>query len=164
METRVINPCRQMEFGVQAIFGPSDPILGAHIQSICEALDVPHLEARIDFEPLSKELSINLHPSQEHMNKAFKDLMAFLNWTKVAIIYEEDYETQTLMGVIVNFGKDVPNQCLVYMFYFPLHLVAYRSSNLNPEVISDDAKVFSVHKRIQDTKEFDGSEIIIGKL
>ncbi|XP_015833574.1 glutamate receptor ionotropic, kainate 2 isoform X3 [Tribolium castaneum] len=83
--------CRQMEFGVQAIFGPSDPILGAHIQSICEALDVPHLEARIDFEPLSKDLSINLHPSQEHMNKAFKDLMTFLNWTKVAIIYEEDY-------------------------------------------------------------------------
>ncbi|XP_060534775.1 glutamate receptor ionotropic, kainate 2 [Cylas formicarius] len=83
--------CRQMEYGVQAIFGPSDPILGAHIQSICEALDVPHLEARIDFEPLSKELSINLHPSQENMNKAFKDLMNFLNWTKVAIIYEEDY-------------------------------------------------------------------------
>ncbi|KAJ8957106.1 hypothetical protein NQ318_007321 [Aromia moschata] len=80
-----------MEFGVQAIFGPSDPILGAHIQSICEALDVPHLETRIDFEPLSKELSINLHPSQEHMNRAFKDLMTFLNWTKVAIIYEEDY-------------------------------------------------------------------------
>uniref|UniRef100_A0AAR5PLJ9 Receptor ligand binding region domain-containing protein n=1 Tax=Dendroctonus ponderosae TaxID=77166 RepID=A0AAR5PLJ9_DENPD len=83
--------CRQMEFGVQAIFGPSDPILGAHIQSICEALDVPHLEARIDFEPASKQLSINLHPSQDNMNRAFKDLMAFLNWTKVAIIYEEDY-------------------------------------------------------------------------
>ncbi|XP_044767119.1 glutamate receptor ionotropic, kainate 2 [Coccinella septempunctata] len=83
--------CRQMEFGVQGIFGPSDPVLGAHIQSMCEALDVPHLEARIDFEPHSKELSINLHPSQEHMNKAFKDLMTFLNWTKVAIIYEEDY-------------------------------------------------------------------------
>jgi hypothetical protein len=87
----LFSVCRQMEFGVQAIFGPSDPILGAHIQSICEALDVPHLEARIDFEPLSKEFSINLHPSQEHMNKAFKDLMTFLNWTKVAIIYEEDY-------------------------------------------------------------------------
>ncbi|KAK4873456.1 hypothetical protein RN001_015485, partial [Aquatica leii] len=83
--------CRQMEFGVQAIFGPSDPVLGAHIQSICEALDVPHIEARIDFEPFSKELSINLHPSQEFMNKAFRDLMTYLNWTKVAIIYEEDY-------------------------------------------------------------------------
>lgn len=80
-----------MESGVQAIFGPSDPVLGAHIQSICEALDVPHIESRVDLEPLSKELSINLHPSQENMNKAYKDLMTFLNWTKVAIIYEEDY-------------------------------------------------------------------------
>ncbi|KAK5640359.1 hypothetical protein RI129_011170 [Pyrocoelia pectoralis] len=90
--------CRQMEFGVQAIFGPSDPVLGAHIQSICEALDVPHLEARIDFEPFSKELSINLHPSQELMNKAFRDLMTYLNWTKVAIIYEEDYGIPFLGG------------------------------------------------------------------
>ncbi|XP_054261553.1 glutamate receptor ionotropic, kainate 2 isoform X2 [Macrosteles quadrilineatus] len=83
--------CKQMEFGIQALFGPSDPLLGAHIQSICEALDIPHVEARIDFEPAFKEFSINLHPSQEHMNHAFKDVMTFLNWTKVAIIYEEDY-------------------------------------------------------------------------
>lgn len=99
-----------MEFGVQAIFGPSDPILGAHIQSICEALDVPHLEARIDFEPMSKELSINLHPSQENMNKAFKDLMTFLNWTKVAIIYEEDYgmyySIYVLRRYIICYRKD----------------------------------------------------------
>jgi hypothetical protein len=80
-----------MEFGIQAIFGPSDPLLGAHIQSICEALDIPHVETRIDFEPTFKEFSINLHPSQEHMNHAFKDVMTFLNWTKVAIVYEEDY-------------------------------------------------------------------------
>ncbi|CAH1132881.1 unnamed protein product [Ceutorhynchus assimilis] len=92
--------CRQMEFGVQAIFGPSDPILGAHIQSICEALDVPHLEARVDFEPASKQLSINLHPSQENMNRAFKDLMSFLNWTKVAIIYEEDYGLFKLQDLV----------------------------------------------------------------
>lgn len=89
--TLFITVCRQMESGVQAVFGPSDPVLGAHIQSICEALDIPHIESRIDLEPLSKELSINLHPSQENMNRAYKDLMTFLNWTKVAIIYEEDY-------------------------------------------------------------------------
>lgn len=87
------SACKQMEFGIQALFGPSDPLLGAHIQSICEALDIPHVEARLDFEPTFKEFSINLHPSQEHMNHAFKDLMTFLNWTKVAIVYEEDYGT-----------------------------------------------------------------------
>lgn len=41
------SACHQLENGIQAIFGPTDPLLGAHIQSICEALDVPHVEARI---------------------------------------------------------------------------------------------------------------------
>lgn len=87
----VLSACKQLSRSVQGIFGPSDPLLGAHIQSICEALDVPHLEARVDFEPTFKEFSINLYPAQDHLNKAFKDLMSFLNWTRVAIIYEEDY-------------------------------------------------------------------------
>ncbi|KAF4528382.1 hypothetical protein B566_EDAN017002 [Ephemera danica] len=89
-----------MEQGIQAIFGPSDPVLGAHIQSICEALDVPHLETRVDFEPSFKEFSINLHPSQEHMNKAFQDVMSFLNWTKVAVVYEEDYGLFKLQDLV----------------------------------------------------------------
>ncbi|VEN34200.1 unnamed protein product [Callosobruchus maculatus] len=73
----LLMACRQIEHGVQAIFGPSDPILGAHVQSICEALDVPHIEARMNIEPSSKELSINLHPGQDAMNIAYKDLMSF---------------------------------------------------------------------------------------
>jgi glutamate receptor, ionotropic, invertebrate len=65
--------------------------LGAHIQSICEALDIPHIEARVDLETMAKEFSINLYPSQQHMNNAYRDLIVYLNWTKVAIIYEEDF-------------------------------------------------------------------------
>ncbi|XP_020293035.1 glutamate receptor ionotropic, kainate 1 isoform X1 [Pseudomyrmex gracilis] len=92
--------CKQLSRSVQGIFGPSDPLLGAHIQSICEALDVPHLEARVDFEPTFKEFSINLYPAQDHLNKAFKDLMSFLNWTRVAIIYEEDYGLFRLQDLV----------------------------------------------------------------
>ncbi|XP_034937984.1 glutamate receptor ionotropic, kainate 2 [Chelonus insularis] len=92
--------CKQLSRSVQGIFGPSDPLLGAHIQSICEALDVPHLEARMDFEPTFKEFSINLYPAQEHLNKAFTDLMSFLNWTKVAIIYEENYGLFKLQDLV----------------------------------------------------------------
>lgn len=87
-----------MQFGVQAVFGPSDPLLGAHIHSICDALDIPHLEARLDLDSDIKEFSINLYPSQQLLNNAFQDVMSFLNWTKVAIIYEEDYgETKTFL-------------------------------------------------------------------
>ena len=85
-----MTACEQINFGVQAVFGPSDPLLGSHIQSICDALDIPHLEARLDLEPEYKEFSINLYPSHEVLNRAFQDVMTFLNWTEVAIIYEED--------------------------------------------------------------------------
>ncbi|XP_050461839.1 glutamate receptor ionotropic, kainate 2-like isoform X6 [Cataglyphis hispanica] len=83
--------CQQVKYGVQAIFGPSDPILGQHIHSICDALDIPHLEARLDLDAEAKEFSINLYPAQNLLNIAYQDVMEFLNWTKVAIIYEDDY-------------------------------------------------------------------------
>lgn len=89
----MIAACQQVKFGVHAVFGPSDPILGQHIHSICDALDIPHLEARLDLDTEAREFSINLHPAQSLLNKAYQDVMAFLNWTKVAIIYEDDYGT-----------------------------------------------------------------------
>lgn len=83
--------CQQVSYGIQALFGPSDLILGSHVQSLCDALDIPHLEARIDIDNNYKESSLNLHPSQDLMNQAYKDMMLFLNWTRAAILYEDEY-------------------------------------------------------------------------
>ncbi|KRK05002.1 glutamate receptor ionotropic, kainate 2 isoform X6 [Drosophila yakuba] len=89
--------CSQLEAGVQAIFGPTDALLASHVQSICEAYDIPHIEGRIDLEYNSKEFSINLYPSHTLLTLAYRDIMVYLNWTKVAIIYEEDYGLFNLM-------------------------------------------------------------------
>lgn len=83
--------CKQISYGVQAIFGPFDASVGLHIQSITDALDIPHLEARQEMEPKEKEFSINLFPTHEDINKAFKDTVNFLKWKKFAIIYENDF-------------------------------------------------------------------------
>ncbi|XP_018321002.1 glutamate receptor ionotropic, kainate 2-like isoform X6 [Agrilus planipennis] len=83
--------CSQVRMGVHAVFGPSDPLLASHIHSICDALDIPHLEVRLDPEADSREFSINLYPAQKLLNLAFQDIMSFLNWTRFAIIYEEDF-------------------------------------------------------------------------
>lgn len=40
-----------------------------------------------------KPYSINVYPPIDMINKAFMDVMYFLNWTKVAIVYEEDQGT-----------------------------------------------------------------------
>ncbi|XP_012276449.1 glutamate receptor ionotropic, kainate 2 [Orussus abietinus] len=104
--------CQQVKFGVQAVFGPSDPILGQHIHSICDALDIPHLEARLDLDAEAKEFSINLHPAQTLLNNAYRDVMAFLNWTKVAVIYEDDYGLVKLRE-LAKFPK--PREVEVYL-------------------------------------------------
>lgn len=75
---------------MQALFGPSDGTLGTHIQSICEALDVPHIEARSDAEPVPKEFSINLYPAPRYTAQAFQDLLSFLGWSRMAVIYEDE--------------------------------------------------------------------------
>lgn len=86
--------------GVYAIFGPSDPIIGTHVQSICDALDIPHFESRLYEErstvsnlvaQSTKEFSINIRPAQQYVNEAFRDIITYLNWTKLAIIYEDNY-------------------------------------------------------------------------
>jgi len=83
--------CHQVSYGIQALFGPNDFILGSHVQSLCDALDIPHIEARSDIDMNYKESSLNLQPTQDLMNQAYKDLMMFLNWTRVAILYEDEY-------------------------------------------------------------------------
>ena len=67
---------------------PSDSLLGPHIQSICEALDIPHIETRFDIDHGAKEFSINLFPQQKKLNDAILDTVKYLNWTRYAIIYE----------------------------------------------------------------------------
>ncbi|KAF6208028.1 hypothetical protein GE061_016477 [Apolygus lucorum] len=92
--------CQQVGEGVQAVFGPSHPVLGAHVHSICDALDLPHIEARVDLEPTTRELSINLHPAQSLLNAAYQDVMGYLNWTRLAILYEEDYGLMKLRELV----------------------------------------------------------------
>jgi hypothetical protein len=74
--------CGLVEHGILALFGPSDPLLGSHIQSICDALDIPHLEARNDIEEIYQEFSLNLQPSQDLMNRAYKVKKEYCCWRR----------------------------------------------------------------------------------
>lgn len=98
--------CSQLNAGAQAIFGPTDSILASHVESISSALDIPHLQFRLDYGSHErKEFSVNLYPSQSLMNVAMRDLINYLNWTKVAVIYEQ------------NHGKCINIRCWWIKFY-----------------------------------------------
>ena len=76
--------------GAIAIFGPSDDRIGVHVQSVCDALDIPHIESRKHQLNIGKELSINLHPGAYAIAQSMRVLITFLNWTQIAVIYEDD--------------------------------------------------------------------------
>ncbi|XP_055373744.1 glutamate receptor ionotropic, kainate 2 [Condylostylus longicornis] len=99
--------CSQIKMGVQAVFGPTDPILGSHIHSICDATDIPHLETRINENNEIKEFSINLHPAQEYVNYAFQDVIKYLNWTKLGILCEKNYGIIQLRELVKMPGLEV---------------------------------------------------------
>ncbi|XP_015781956.1 glutamate receptor ionotropic, kainate 2-like isoform X1 [Tetranychus urticae] len=95
--------CFQVTSGVISIFGPQDPLLGIHVQSLCDALDIPHMEARLQNlgeAGHSKEFSINLHPGSAAMSDSLRDLIIYLNWTKVAVLYEDDMSLIGLQELI----------------------------------------------------------------
>mgnify|MGYP000055871914 CR=1 FL=1 len=73
-----------------AIFGPSDDRIGVHVQSVCDTLDIPHLETRKHNLNIGKEFSINLHPGAFAVAQSIRVLITFLNWTRIAVIYEDD--------------------------------------------------------------------------
>lgn len=179
-KTHKHTACQQIGGGVVAIIGPTDPILGSHVQSICDALDIPHIDFRISHSdsilsssspsspsasyvspdttssisshsshnnnnnhnlgmmidsgdpslasslpaaPLpaavsppvhimnpyvhassdmttGKEFSINLHPTASAFSQSLRHLVMYLNWTDVAVIYEQDVSLIALQDLI----------------------------------------------------------------
>jgi len=82
--------CGLLHNGVVAIFGPLTGLSPVHVQSICDALDIPHIETRLDFQLQKGESSINLYPRPQVLARAYVDLVKEWNWKTFAIVYENN--------------------------------------------------------------------------
>ncbi|CAG0921786.1 unnamed protein product [Notodromas monacha] len=83
--------CKLLQSGVAAIFGPTEPQVANHVQSICDAMDIPHVQLTWDnwqaFDHVRQ--SINLHPHPEVLGQAFETLIESWNWETFALLYED---------------------------------------------------------------------------
>ncbi|RWS23165.1 glutamate receptor: ionotropic kainate 3-like protein, partial [Leptotrombidium deliense] len=61
-----------------------------HVQSICDALEIPHIETRLDFQLQRDDLSINLYPRPSMLARAYVDIVNAWGWKHFAIVYEEN--------------------------------------------------------------------------
>ena len=44
------------------LFGPQSSSTSSHVQSICDTLEIPHIETRWDYRMKREDYSVNLYP------------------------------------------------------------------------------------------------------
>ena len=57
--------------GLAAIFGPQSGTTSSHIQSICDTLEIPHIETRWDYRLIRDDYSVNLYPHPRALGQVF---------------------------------------------------------------------------------------------
>lgn len=88
---RWMSACDQLALGVAALFGPSHSSSVSAVQSICNALEVPHIQTRWKHPSVDNRdlFYINLYPDYAAISRAVLDLVLYYNWKTVTVVYED---------------------------------------------------------------------------
>lgn len=107
-----------MNGGISALFATGvDMSLESHLKSLSFSLDLPLIlptSSFYDSEPLSRSTAVSsggfqmngyplkLTPSKSLLAMALRDAVLFLNWTRVALLYEEpDGKRKPLYNLLI---------------------------------------------------------------
>uniref|UniRef100_A0A8C5AB21 Receptor ligand binding region domain-containing protein n=1 Tax=Gadus morhua TaxID=8049 RepID=A0A8C5AB21_GADMO len=87
--------CDQLSLGVAAIFGPSHSSSANAVQSICNALGVPHIQTRWKHQVSDNRDSyyVSLYPDFSSLSRAILDLVHFFRWRTVTVVYDDSTGT-----------------------------------------------------------------------
>lgn len=85
------SACDQLSLGVVAIFGPSHSSSSNAVQSICNALEVPHVQVRWKHHPMDNRDTFyaNLYPDYSSLSYAILDLVQLLKWKTATVVYDD---------------------------------------------------------------------------
>ncbi|XP_061104023.1 glutamate receptor ionotropic, kainate 1 isoform X3 [Conger conger] len=94
--------CDQLALGVAAVFGPSHSSSVSAVQSICNALEVPHIQTRWKHPSVDNKDSfyINLYPEHSSVSRAILDVVQFYKWRAVTVVYEDSTGLMRLQELI----------------------------------------------------------------
>ncbi len=124
----IISACDQLALGVGAVFGPSHSSSVSAVQSICNALEVPHIQTRWKHPSVDNKDSfyINLYPEYTSISRAVLDIVQFYKWKTVTVVYEDatgEFNNRRECGGVVQY-------CLQLLHYSQdgCHGYVYRSA------------------------------------
>lgn len=140
--------CGLLRSGVAAIFGPLSSPTSIHVQSICDALEIPHMETRWDFQlQSSDDLSMNLYPRPALLSRAYIDLIKSWGWKQFAILYEENEGVMRLQDV---FREAQLNDWKVSLYQFtpkkPYRDAFWKVKHSGEKNVLLDVKLENIHR------------------
>ncbi|XP_077295106.1 glutamate receptor ionotropic, kainate 2-like isoform X2 [Arctopsyche grandis] len=91
--------CKLLEQGVIAIFGPSGES-SQHVQSICDAMEIPHMVTKHDPNQEGLNSVINLHPHYSVMAQILVDIVNLFDWKVFTILYEKNENLPKLSELV----------------------------------------------------------------
>ncbi|TMS14003.1 Glutamate receptor ionotropic, kainate 1 [Larimichthys crocea] len=96
--------CDQLALGVVAVFGPSHSSSVSAVQSICNALEVPHIQTRWKHPSVDNKdtFFINLYPEYTAIARAILDVVTFFKWRKLTVVYEDSTVTFLMLTAEPN--------------------------------------------------------------
>ncbi|XP_043972197.1 glutamate receptor ionotropic, kainate 2 isoform X3 [Gambusia affinis] len=83
--------CDQLSLGVAAIFGPSHSSSANAVQSICNALGVPHIQTKWKHQVSDNRDTyyVSLFPDFSSLSRAILDLVHFFKWKTITVVYDD---------------------------------------------------------------------------
>ncbi|GAA6102703.1 glutamate receptor ionotropic, kainate 1 isoform X1 [Tachysurus ichikawai] len=94
--------CDQLALGVAAVIGPAHSSSVSAIQSICNALEVPHIQTHWKHHSVDNKDSffINLYPEHSSISRAILDVVTYYKWKTITVVYEDSIGLMRMQEVI----------------------------------------------------------------
>lgn len=104
--------CRMANQGIAAMFGPVSSMTAAHVQSMCNAFEIPHLQWHWDARDTRDYYSISLYPHYLTLSRAYKDIIKYWGWEHFTVLYE-DNDGLTRVQEVLKASGEKPAQITV---------------------------------------------------
>jgi len=89
---------------------------------MCNTLEVPHVEARLDPRSGADHVfSLNVYPQATQLGRVYLDLLEYFGWTKFCVVYGEhsgQSVRRRLWGIIRSYKNWLRNVRLKLYFKF----------------------------------------------
>ncbi|XP_071115475.1 glutamate receptor ionotropic, kainate 2-like isoform X1 [Haliotis cracherodii] len=92
--------CQMVGKGIVGIFGPVSSLSSAHVQSMCNAFEIPHLQWHWDPRDTRDYYSISLFPHYLTLSQAYRDMVRYWGWSKFTLLYENNEGLTRLQEVL----------------------------------------------------------------